>query len=101
MKETETSIPLEDVSRNDVTQTDSKNDEATRVDAVSDQASNEAAKKTHYSSLFWAIFAGLVLTAMVSALDGSVVSTAMPTIVRDLQAGKNYVWVANVYFLTR
>ncbi|KAH0566233.1 hypothetical protein GP486_000380 [Trichoglossum hirsutum] len=54
-----------------------------------------------YGFTFWAIFAGLALTAMVSALDGSIVSTALPTIVRDLQAGDNYVWIINAYFLTR
>ncbi|KAI9771202.1 MAG: hypothetical protein M1839_002861 [Geoglossum umbratile] len=58
-------------------------------------------EKPRYGFAFWAIFAGLALTAMVSALDGSIVSTALPTIVRDLQAGNNYVWIINVYFLTR
>ncbi|KAI9768098.1 MAG: hypothetical protein M1840_005132 [Geoglossum simile] len=56
--------------------------------------------KPHYGFAFWAIFAGLVLTALISALDGSIVSTALPTIVRDLEAGDNYVWIINVYFLT-
>jgi hypothetical protein len=64
-------------------------------------AREETLEKPQYGFVFWAIFAGLALTAMVSALDGSIVSTALPTIVRDLQSGNNYVWIINVYFLTR
>ena len=37
----------------------------------------------------WLIFAGLT------------VSTALPTIAADLGLGGNYVWVINIYFLTR
>ena len=57
-------------------------------------------QKPHYGFAFWAIFAALVLTTMLSALDGSVVSTAMPTIIREIEAGNNYVWIINIYFLT-
>jgi hypothetical protein len=50
---------------------------------------------------FYTIFTGLVLSGMLSALDGAIVSTALPTIVAELDIGANYVWVANIYFLTR
>ena len=49
----------------------------------------------------WLIFAGLAVSALLSALEGSVVSTALPTIAADLGLGGNYVWVINIYFLTR
>ena len=49
----------------------------------------------------WLIFAGLAVSALLSALEGSVISTALPTIAADLGLGGNYVWVINVYFLTR
>ncbi|KAJ2981673.1 hypothetical protein NUW58_g6630 [Xylaria curta] len=49
---------------------------------------------------FWAVMVGLWLAAIVSALDGSVVSTALPTIVREIGLGGDYVWAANIYFLT-
>ncbi|KAF2136530.1 uncharacterized protein K452DRAFT_258938 [Aplosporella prunicola CBS 121167] len=49
---------------------------------------------------FWAIFAALSVTSILSALDASVISTAMPTIVNDLGSGPSYVWIANAYFLT-
>ncbi|KAK8001223.1 hypothetical protein PG991_013445 [Apiospora marii] len=49
---------------------------------------------------FWAIFSGLCLSALLSALEGAIVSTALPTMSSELQSGANYVWVINVYFLT-
>ncbi|KAI9751192.1 MAG: hypothetical protein M4579_006171 [Chaenotheca gracillima] len=61
---------------------------------------DEEKTKSHRGFKFWGIFAALILSALVSALDGSIVSTALPTIVRDLNAGDDYVWVVNVYFLT-
>lgn len=60
-----------------------------------------AQKKTKYGWRFWAIFTALAITALVSGLEGSLLSTALPTIVRDLETGNNYVWVINIYFLTR
>lgn len=57
--------------------------------------------KPRYSSRFWLAFSGLCFIGLVSALDGSVVSTALPSIVADLSGAENYVWVVNVYFLTR
>ncbi|KAJ5457347.1 Major facilitator superfamily domaingeneral substrate transporter [Penicillium desertorum] len=35
------------------------------------------------------------------ALENTVVSTSMPTIVEDLSIGDNYIWITNVFFLTR
>ena len=50
---------------------------------------------------YWAIIAGLSVTALLPAMEGTVVSTALPTIIYDLGGGRLYVWVVNVYFLTR
>jgi hypothetical protein len=58
-------------------------------------------KKTHYPTSFWLAFAGLCFTGLISALDGSIVSTALPSIIETLNGGDDYVWVVNVYFLTR
>ncbi|KAL2130489.1 hypothetical protein VTI74DRAFT_6343 [Chaetomium olivicolor] len=63
-------------------------------------ASEEENGKTHYGWRFWAVFVGLVAATLLSALDGSIVATALPTIARELNAGPSYVWIANVYFLT-
>ena len=50
---------------------------------------------------FWAIFPALMVTTLLSAAEVTVLSTAMPTIIRDLNIGKNYTWVVNAYLLTR
>ena len=49
----------------------------------------------------WVIIVALSVVALLPALEGTVVSTALPTIVDDLHGGKQYVWVVNSYFLTR
>lgn len=60
-----------------------------------------ADKPAHHSWKFYIIFIGLVGAGILSALDGALVSTALPTIVAELNIGADYVWVANIYFLTR
>ena len=73
-------------------------------DIKSHDSSPEREQKTATSQLdrkVWIIFCGLAVSAVLSALEGSVVSTALPTIAADLGLGGNYVWVINIYFLTR
>ncbi|KAH8744282.1 major facilitator superfamily-domain-containing protein [Diaporthe sp. PMI_573] len=49
---------------------------------------------------FWAIFAALSFTNLLAGLEGSIAATALPSVVSDLQAGDNYVWIVNGYMLT-
>ena len=49
---------------------------------------------------FWLIFTCLVITALMSSLEGSIVATALPTISANLHAAENYIWVVNAYFLS-
>ncbi|MCC3291353.1 MDR family MFS transporter [Arthrobacter sp. zg-Y1110] len=46
------------------------------------------------------VFAGLMLAVLVSALDQTIVSTALPTIVGDLQGMDHLSWVITAYLLT-
>ena len=50
---------------------------------------------------FWAIIASLCVTGLLSALENTVVTTSLPTIVHELKLGDSYIWVTNVFFLTR
>lgn len=50
---------------------------------------------------FWAIFPALMVTTLLSAAEITVLSTAMPTIVHELNVGENYAWIINSYLLTR
>ncbi|WP_258171068.1 MDR family MFS transporter [Paenibacillus sp. R14(2021)] len=46
------------------------------------------------------IITGLIIGIIFSELDETVVSTAMPTIIRDLNGLSLYGWVAGIYMLT-
>lgn len=62
--------------------------------------SDEPASQPGYGWRFYVVFAALVLATLLSALDGAIVAVALPTISASLGTGPDYVWVANVYFLT-
>ena len=40
------------------------------------------------------------MTSILSALDATAISTAMPSMVEDLGSSYAYIWIANAYFLT-
>ncbi|MGG1877034.1 MDR family MFS transporter [Paenibacillus cisolokensis] len=45
------------------------------------------------------VVAGLLLGIFMAAIDNTIVATAMPTIVRDLQGFEQFVWVTSVYMV--
>ncbi|HLW02785.1 MAG TPA: MDR family MFS transporter [Ktedonobacterales bacterium] len=49
---------------------------------------------------FICVVAGLLLTLALSALDATIVGTALPTIVGDLHRFDQYFWVVTAYLLT-
>ncbi|KAI1170328.1 MFS general substrate transporter [Nemania sp. FL0916] len=49
---------------------------------------------------FWIVFLPLCVAALLTALESTILSTALPLIAADLEAGDNYVWFANAYLLT-
>jgi hypothetical protein len=50
---------------------------------------------------FWMIMLALAVTSILSALEGTIVSTALPTIVGHLGGAELFIWTVNGYFLTR
>lgn len=46
------------------------------------------------------VFSGLMMTTFLSALDQTIVATALPTIVAELGGGNNYSWVGSAYLLS-
>lgn len=86
----------EEISRSD------HNDEPLGQSAPSDEPGEKQANTTSpLDWRVWVIFSGLAVSALLSALEGSIISTALPTITAELGSGGNYVWVINLYFLTR
>ncbi|KAK7750072.1 hypothetical protein SLS62_008065 [Diatrype stigma] len=49
---------------------------------------------------FWSIIISLTIANLLSALDISAISTAMPSIVEEIGADPAYVWIVNAYMLT-
>ncbi|KAB5518925.1 major facilitator superfamily domain-containing protein [Coniochaeta sp. 2T2.1] len=49
---------------------------------------------------FWLIFVSLTISCFLCGLENSIIVTPLPFIVRDLNVGSSYVWVANIHFLT-
>ena len=47
----------------------------------------------------WIIFSALIAGMLLSSLDQTIVSTAMPTIVGDLGGVENQVWITTAYLL--
>ena len=47
----------------------------------------------------WLILGALLLGMLLAALDGTIVSTALPTIVGDLHGGSHLAWVVTAYLL--
>nr|OQO31036.1 hypothetical protein B0A51_03742 [Rachicladosporium sp. CCFEE 5018] len=48
---------------------------------------------------FWAIIASLGITGMLSALEGTIITSALPAITEALGGGNSYIWVPNAYLL--
>jgi MFS family permease len=49
---------------------------------------------------FWLIIVSLAITAFLVALEATIVSTALPSIISDLGGYGAYVWVIMAFFLT-
>ncbi|OJJ99623.1 hypothetical protein ASPACDRAFT_60463 [Aspergillus aculeatus ATCC 16872] len=77
------------------------NSRSDSVDTPPAEALSDAPKLSFNHDLrFWLVFGALCVTSLLAALEGTVTSTALPTIVADLHIGDNYPWVSNAYFLT-
>ncbi|TPX23997.1 hypothetical protein DIZ76_013340 [Coccidioides immitis] len=48
---------------------------------------------------FWAIIAALAVDGLLTALEATITSTALPTIIGALGGADQYIWAVNVYFL--
>ncbi|OAP57642.1 hypothetical protein AYL99_08380 [Fonsecaea erecta] len=49
---------------------------------------------------FWMILVALSVTSLLTALEATITSTALPSIIADLGGGDLYIWAVNGYFLT-
>ena len=56
---------------------------------------------TKKSIRFFAIIAALALSGLLTSLEATITSTALPTITADLGGADLYIWVVNGFYLTQ
>lgn len=92
------------IEKNESTVTSPSASETAVADASEEKSETQGAR-THGGNAktwrYWAIIVALGIVSLLVALEGTVVSTALPSITRDLGGGEKYVWVINAYFLAR
>ncbi|KAH8894208.1 macrolide phosphotransferase k [Thozetella sp. PMI_491] len=49
---------------------------------------------------FWIVLASLAFCGLLSSLEGTIITNALPTIVAELGGGSDYTWIANAFFLS-
>ena len=60
---------------------------------------SEPAGKASRGTSFWLSFTAILLANLLSALDLTAVSTAVPTITKELNGGDDFVWIGSAYGL--
>lgn len=65
------------------------------------QAPSNLPQPASHGWRFWAIFIPMCVGTLLAAVETTVTSTALPTIVAHLNSGDLYVWIMNGYLLTR
>lgn len=75
-------------------------DAASLVDQNHETDADEEPASAKKTFGFYAIIISLALTSLLTALESTIVGTALPTIVADLGSGNLFVWVVQSYFLT-
>lgn len=81
--------------------TDGDNKQTTEK-AVSEEAQTPDEPTTTDSKKglqLWLILAALSFTSLLTSLEATITSTALPSIIADLGGGEVFIWTANGYFL--
>jgi hypothetical protein len=80
----------------------SSTDEPVVISGPEITADEKAPNTTEFkpTGRFWAIIFTCAIIGLLSALENTVVTTALPRIATDLKLGADYVWVTNIFFLT-
>ncbi|KAL6887587.1 MFS general substrate transporter [Trichoderma longibrachiatum] len=50
---------------------------------------------------FWAIITALAITGLMSAIEGTIITSALPSITNALGGGDAYIWIPNAYLLAQ
>jgi len=82
-----------------VEKSNGKIDKAVVKDGAPDSTVTSPRPSPKKSIAFWSIILALAFTGLLTALEATIVSTALPTIINVLGGADLYIWVVNIYFL--
>ncbi|KAK4450286.1 major facilitator superfamily domain-containing protein [Podospora aff. communis PSN243] len=68
-------------------------------DRVSDGEVEDADLDFERGFRFWTIIIGLGITTLLASLEHTVVTTAAPYILQDLDMKENFIWITNAFFV--
>ncbi|KAI1822655.1 MFS general substrate transporter [Xylaria intraflava] len=66
---------------------------------TADEETPNAAVESVKGIKFWGIFASLCLLSFISALDVSIITTALPKITAEIGGGGDFVWIADSFIV--
>ena len=100
-KETSEKVSLaEDTTKNATTQnTDQSADGTTEKEVQPETKAEEQPPKTKHSWQFWLVFASMCVVSFSSALDSTIITTALPTVNNSIGGQGQFVWIANSFVL--
>lgn len=80
----------------------SPKDQATISTGNSGGSKNTDVKQSNFVKgfRFWAIIVAIAVSNLLTTLEATIVSTALPSIITDLDGAGKYIWVSSGYFLT-
>ena len=74
-------------------------EDSSHTDTTKDLVSEEHVKAQKKGLPFYAIMLALCFTGLLTAMEATITSTALPSIVSELKGGDSYIWVVNGYML--
>jgi hypothetical protein len=78
-----------------------KDEEASAGSSTEDNKGSTANKPRFVRGFkFWAIMVAISITTLLTTLEATIVSTALPTIITELNGANKYIWVSSGYLLT-
>jgi MFS family permease len=83
-----------------LSKTSQRNKLSTNEDATTEVVATQDKPAMQKTWRFWAIIASLMITSLMSALEGTIITSALPTITEALGGGEAYIWVPNAFLLS-
>lgn len=74
-------------------------EDSSHTEATKDTLTEETPNTSKKGLPFYAIMLALCFAGLLTAMEATITSTALPSIVAELEGGDLYIWVVNGYLL--